>query len=102
MRPSGPQMARLLALHARAKQFARTEPNKLMQGEVARAFDQALAHAMITCLAGGNPVDTHVRIRGHSVVMARLEEFLAERQDQPVYLAEICAATGASERTLRA
>jgi AraC-like DNA-binding protein len=32
---------------------------------------------------------------------ARLEEFLAANLDQPLYLAEICAATGASDHTLR-
>jgi AraC-like DNA-binding protein len=39
--------------------------------------------------------------RQHKRIIARFEEFLAENMLQPVYLAEICAATGASERTLR-
>ena len=33
--------------------------------------------------------------------MAQLEELLAANHDRPLYLAEICAATGVSERTLR-
>ena len=40
---------------------------------------------------GGN----HVRVIG------LFEDFLAARQYEPVYLAEICAAIGVSERTLR-
>jgi hypothetical protein len=35
-------------------------------------------------------------------VIARLDELLAANQDRSLYLAEICAATGVSERTLRA
>ena len=33
--------------------------------------------------------------------MARFEEFLEANPDQPLYLAEICAAIGVAERTLR-
>jgi AraC-like DNA-binding protein len=33
--------------------------------------------------------------------MSKFEEFLASNCDQPVYLSEICAATGVSESTLR-
>jgi AraC-like DNA-binding protein len=33
--------------------------------------------------------------------MARLENFVAANHDRPVYLMEICAATGVSGRTLR-
>ena len=47
-------------------------------------------------------VEPSLRIRSHSSVMARLEEFLVANHDQPTYLAEICAATGVSDRTLRA
>jgi AraC-like DNA-binding protein len=34
-------------------------------------------------------------------VIARFEDFLAARWHEPLYLAEICAAIGVSERTLR-
>jgi transcriptional regulator GlxA family with amidase domain len=37
----------------------------------------------------------------HAAVIARFEELLAANHEQPLYLAEICAATGVSERTLR-
>jgi len=38
----------------------------------------------------------------HAVVMRRLEELLEANPDRTLYLAELCAATGASDRTLRA
>jgi AraC-like DNA-binding protein len=38
---------------------------------------------------------------GRSAVLARLEELLAQRSSGPVYVAELCEATGLPERTLR-
>jgi AraC-like DNA-binding protein len=35
-------------------------------------------------------------------IIARFEEFLEMRREQPVYLVDICKAIGVSERTLRA
>jgi AraC-like DNA-binding protein len=35
-------------------------------------------------------------------MMVRFEEFLEANSDRPLYLAEICAAIGVAERTLRA
>jgi AraC-like DNA-binding protein len=35
------------------------------------------------------------------MIIRRFEEFLATNYDRPLYLAEICTAIGASERTLR-
>jgi len=38
----------------------------------------------------------------HAVILARFEEFLQAHLDRPLSLAEICAAIGVPERTLRA
>jgi AraC-like DNA-binding protein len=56
---------------------------------------------MVMCLTEGTPVDTGVRTHLYSAVMTRLEEYFGANLDQPVYLAEICAATGTSDHTLR-
>jgi AraC-like DNA-binding protein len=40
--------------------------------------------------------------RRHDIILTRLLEFLAANPERPLYLAEICAAVGAAERTLRA
>jgi AraC-like DNA-binding protein len=101
VRPSPPHMSRLLSLHEQAGQLARNAPDIFAHPDAARALEQALIHAMIDCLTDDMPVEDHVGADAHMAIMARLEEFLAANQDQPVYLAEICAATGASERTLR-
>jgi AraC-like DNA-binding protein len=56
---------------------------------------------MVACLAQG--AGPRARVGGsHARIIARFEEFLEARRYEPVYLAEICAAIRASERTLRA
>ncbi len=101
IRPHPALMSRLLRLHAIAGELARTVPEILVHPGVAKALDQALVHAMIGCLTGGSSMQPHSGRHHHSTVMERFEELLAATHDRPLYLAEICAATGASERTLR-
>ena len=38
----------------------------------------------------------------HTAIINRFEEVVAKNCDRPLYLAEICAAVGVNERTLRA
>jgi AraC-like DNA-binding protein len=101
VRPAPKLMVRLLSLHQEVVRLARTAPEKLRHPEVARSLEQALIYAMIRCWTEGICVEPSLRVRSHSAIMARLEEFLVANHDQPAYLAEICAATGVSERTLR-
>lgn len=102
IRPAGTSMARLRNLHEATVRLAKAAPEMLKISEVARALEQALLHAMITCLSEGRPIAAGGGTRRHATIVARLEQLLAENYDQPLYLAEICAATGVSERTLRA
>jgi AraC-like DNA-binding protein len=100
-RPGPAAMSRLLHLHQTAVRLAKTTPDLLAQAEVARALEQALIHAMITCLTDGTSVEMSPTARHHAAVVARFEELLAASDNRPLYMAEICAATGASERTLQ-
>jgi AraC-like DNA-binding protein len=100
-RPSYPVMSRLLKLHQAAGQLAENATHALTQRESMRALEQALVHAMVMCLAEATPVQMSGGTLRHTTIIARFEELLAANYDQPLYLAEICAATGASERTLR-
>jgi AraC-like DNA-binding protein len=101
IRPAPKLMTRLLRLHKEADRLARTAPEKLSHPEVARSLEQALIYAMVRCLTEGTSVEPSLRVRNHSAVMGRLEDFFTANHDRPAYLAEICAATGVSERTLR-
>ena len=100
-RPTPVAMARLTALHKAAGELARRSPDMLATPGIAHALEQKLVHAMITCLSADLPSERRFCGLQHSRVINRFERFLETRQYQPVYLAEICAAIGASERTLR-
>jgi AraC-like DNA-binding protein len=101
LRPSAPLMSRLLHLHGNAERLAKTTPDILAKPEVARALEQALVDAMVRCLAESTPVEMGASGHHHSRVIARFEDLLAANAGRPLYLAEICAALGVSERTLR-
>ena len=101
IKPTEGRMARLMMLHGRAVQLARVAPDMLALPSVARGIEQELVHAMIWCLAGDTPAGTRPHAGQRSKVIAKFEDYLAARQYEPAYLAEICTAIGASERTLR-
>jgi AraC-like DNA-binding protein len=94
-------MSRLLNLHQVAENLAAHAPDVIAQPEAARALEHAFEHAMINCLSESNPVKATTATLRHTAIIKRFEELLATHRDQPLHLAEICAAIGASERTLR-
>jgi AraC-like DNA-binding protein len=100
VRPSPVLMARLRALHQATCQLAKNSPGLLAHPAMARALEHELVRAMVACLAGSAPIESKRGIQ-HAKVIARFEDFLAAKRYEPVYLAEICAAIGVSERTLR-
>ena len=101
LRPSPVLMTRLIKLHAAVGQLAEASPHVLAHPEVARSLEQALVHAMIRCMTDDTPRETASRIHRQTAILARFEEYLAENQDRPLYLVEICTAIGVLERTLR-
>jgi transcriptional regulator GlxA family with amidase domain len=53
-------------------------------------------------LADQKPTNIGSKWRHHTAIINRFVDVLAANFDRPMYLAEICAVVGASERTLRA
>jgi AraC-like DNA-binding protein len=100
-RPEPASLARLRVLHASACALARTDPGAWNRPATVRALEQELIHAMVACLVGDRSIEEKRDGGSHARVMARFEDFLASKHLEPVYLAEICSAIGASERTLR-
>jgi AraC-like DNA-binding protein len=94
-------MSRLLHLHRAAEQLGKGTPDILSNTEVGRALEQALMHAMIAYIAQDARAQIGFSSHHHSAIIARFEELLAANSNRPLYLAEICAAVGASETTLR-
>jgi AraC-like DNA-binding protein len=95
-------MSRLLKLHRAIGQLAHDTPDIFQLPEVLRALENELVHVMVRCLADAVDAKTSTHGRRHDAIIARFEEFLEANPDRPLYLAEICAAIGVAERTLRA
>ena len=99
-RPAADAMARLMALHHAAVQLATSVPHSPTNAGTRKALHQHLLHAMVRCLSG-HLAEAKSCVRQHTKIVTRFEAFLASKRYEPVYLAEICAAIGVSERTLR-
>jgi AraC-like DNA-binding protein len=102
VRPDSALMLRLLKLHKSVGQLARDTPDILELPAVRRTLENELIHVMVRCLAEGAAVESTLGGRRHDTIIVRFEEFLEANPDRPLYLAEICAAIGVAERTLRA
>jgi AraC-like DNA-binding protein len=102
VRPATTSMSRLAAIHSTAGQLARMMPDLLVKPAIANALEQKLVHAMVKCLTDPMPSEARRDAVRRVRVITRFEEYLASRKYEPVHLPEICAAIGASERTLRA
>lgn len=101
VRPPPHLLARLQRLHEAAGHLAAVAPSVLAHPEVARAIEQELVRGMVACLTQGVGLDP-VAMRDIRVpVMRRFERVLEKNEDRPLYLAEICAAIGVADRTLR-
>jgi AraC-like DNA-binding protein len=100
-RPPPHLMSRLSHLHKAARHLAATVPDILSHAEVARAIEQELVRVMVSCLTEGTEVEADRHRQQRALVMRRFEQALEADQDTPLYLADICAAIGVGERTLR-
>jgi len=101
LRPRPRDVARLRRLHAQACRLAETRPKTLAHPEVARALEQDLIHALITCLAEAEAHYDVATKRSHAKIMVRFEEVLAENLNWPTSLRAICELIGVTDRTLR-
>jgi AraC-like DNA-binding protein len=99
--PDPAHMTRLVLLHTAARQLAIAAPDTLAHPEVAGALEHQLVHAWVTCLVDEAPTTAGSGWRQHTAIINRFEQVLSKNFDRPMYLAEICAAVGASERVLQ-
>jgi AraC-like DNA-binding protein len=101
LRPPSAVAACLLRLHARACRLAGAKPEIIVHREVVRALEHELFHAVINCLTAGDAPASSPARRRHAGIMERFEAVLAMHRDRQISMAELCAATAVSERTLR-
>ena len=99
--PAPADMANLLRAQTIASDLAKNSPRLLAHPEVARALEQSLIGAAIACLSDAAAAHEKWAQQTHDTIMRRFRRVLAEHPNRPIYVPEICAAIGASERTLR-
>lgn len=101
LQPSRRDGARLRRLHRQACRLAETNPKVLAHPEVARAIEQGLIQALVTCLATAKDDSRRGANRHHANIMVKFEEVLAEHLSRPLHMPEICELIGVTERTFR-
>jgi AraC-like DNA-binding protein len=101
LRPSRRDAARLRRLHGQACRLAETKSKILSHSEVARAIEQDLIHALVSCLTTARARTDGFAGRHHASIMLRFEEILIENLAHPPSMTELCERVGVSERTLR-
>jgi len=101
LRPPPVAAASLLRLHGKVCRLAETKPDMIAHREVARALEQDLLHALVNCLTAVGTREGTRASRRHAEIMARFEDVLASHDARPLSMAELCAAAGVGERTLR-
>jgi AraC-like DNA-binding protein len=94
-------MAKLQRLHAAAGQLAEDAAEIVAHPEAARGLEQALTEALADCLGSGEVREDRSAVRHHATIMRRFRRAVEENPDQPLYIPELCAAIGVSDRTLR-
>ena len=102
LRLSPSAVASLRQLHADARRLVEKRPKLIAHPEVARALEQDLIHALVTCLSIGAHC-RHLTPRHHRAhIMRQFEEALTAHSERVPHLPDLCKAIGVPERTLRA
>jgi AraC-like DNA-binding protein len=99
-RPPPELLGRLTYLHRRAVQLAAEAPDRLGHPEVARSVEHDLVHLMVRCITDNSGSDDRIGNFRHKAIIRKFEKLATANPHRPLHLAEVCAATGATERTL--
>ncbi|HYZ41586.1 MAG TPA: helix-turn-helix transcriptional regulator [Stellaceae bacterium] len=102
LRPAARDTARLRRLHAQTCRLAEPKPKMLAHPEVARAIEQGLIQALVTCLVAAKIQADSAAKRHHARIMIRFEEALAQYLGRPLPMPELSELIGVTDRTLRA
>lgn len=97
-RPRRAALRELRHFHRAAIRMAEARAGALTDRQGAHGLEQQLLHALIECLSVGADEETATE-RRHRELLARFEDLLAAEPFRP--LADICAALGVSESSLR-
>jgi len=98
-RPPRAALRQLRHFHGAAVRRVEAHSEVLADAEAAHGLEQQIIEALVECLTAG-PVEEETRTAArHRAILAQFEDLL---QSEPLLgIADICAALGVSERTLR-
>jgi AraC-like DNA-binding protein len=99
--PAPAAMAKLQRLHAAAGDLAERAPETIANPDAARGLEQALIQAMVGCLSTAEVTEDASARRRHERIMRRVHAVIERHPGEAIYLADLCAIAGVSERTLR-
>jgi AraC-like DNA-binding protein len=99
--PSPVAMARLQHLHAAIAALAADTPEAFDDPEAGHSSEQALVEAVVVCLGGAEVEAGALTLQHQGVVMRRFRRAMERHVGEPVYIPELCAEIGVSDRTLR-
>ena len=100
LKPARAAALRFKRLFRQACRLAETGRKLIERPEVARALEQELLHATISCLSS-RADDNRKRNHTRAAIVVRFEEAISERIDRKLRIPELCAEIGVPERTLR-
>jgi AraC-like DNA-binding protein len=81
--------------------YARVCPSLLESAEVSRALEEDILFAAAHLIQRDTGIEHKPARYDAGRIARKIEDYVRARSAQPVYIAELCAATGVSERTLR-
>jgi AraC-like DNA-binding protein len=94
-------VSRLLGLHKAAIHLSTNTPEVADHPAVAKAIEQELVRATIACLAEPETTRSSAARRPQMEVMRRFEQIIEANPNEPLYITDICASIGVTDRTLR-
>jgi AraC-like DNA-binding protein len=100
MPTSSAALERLRRVHEAACRAAATAPEIIASSDAARGLEQTLLEAMFDCLAQGKQQEDGSSRGRHNAIIKRFRALAEENPEQPLYLADVCAAIGVNKRTL--
>ena len=99
--PPPVMMSRLQRLFADVVRLAKEDPEIIVNAEAARAMDNELVETLIACIRPAKEEEDAVGKRRHALVMCRFHAAVTASRGRPLYVTDICAAIGVSDRTLQ-
>jgi AraC-like DNA-binding protein len=99
--PTPTAMLQLQRIHAAVGQLAVSVPELLTHAGAAKGMEQALLEAMVSCLTTSGSHQASIAQGRHYALMRKFHALLEANPEVPIYIPEISAALGVSERTLR-